>query len=179
MKKILVFILMVFSLPSFGQQTQTPTPDSLYTDIVQVDSLSQNQLFSRAKLFVATRFNSAPDVTKLSDEAAHTIVVKGRLNRFYVNPFNKSLGGAVNFTLKIATKEGKYKYEITDLYHSDVHHNGDYSGGSLSNEKPACGGLFMTKRNWHKIKEDADNQLQQLIQELYASMKAPANQDNW
>lgn len=181
-----IYLILIICLGSFLSAISQELPKDKngeieYSQIIQVDSASDQTLFSRAKLFCAQYFNSSTDVIKLEDSKTFTIVAKGLLNRNYTNPFNKSFGGNVKFTLTIQAKSGKYRYSINDLYHSDPHPNGDYSGGSLLLEKPACGTLFMTKKAWQKIKLDSDTQIKKIIQNLIIAMgdHNASDKENW
>jgi hypothetical protein len=179
------YLILLFCLSPFLSISQDLPKDKNgeieYAEIIQVDSASDKSLFSRAKIFCAKNFKSSTDVIKLEDAEPFTIVAKGLLNKIYTNPFNKTFGGNVKFTLTIQAKEGRYKYSINDLYHSDPHYNADYSGGSLLLEKPACGTLFMTKKAWQKIKEDTDIQIKKMIQNLIIVMADhnTSDKDNW
>lgn len=152
-----------------------------YSSVIQMDTCSAEILYSRAKLFIANYFNSAPDVTKLEDASSHTLVVKALFPRIYTNPFNKAHGGNVKFQFTIQCKNGRYKYAINNLVHSDINANGNFSGGDLENEKPLCGTFFMTRKIWYKIKAESDQYANQMISNLKTTMAGSENftSDNW
>jgi len=66
--------------------------------------------------------------------------------------------GYVSFTIEVSIKAGKYKIKITKLYHTSTFYTkyGYASGGSFYNEKPDCGGMKMTKKQWATIKKTTD-----------------------
>ena len=120
-----VFLLIAFSLCAKAQKEMPNLPiDSAsnkitYTKVVWLDtSLTQLELFSRAREWFARAFKSSNNVIQMEDKDAGKIVGKG-LTQVYC----KSMGadrkcGFVNFTISIYLKDGRYKYEITDFYHS-------------------------------------------------------------
>ena len=172
MKNYLILsALCLFTHLSIAQTSNDAENSSTYIEVVNVDSVSAETLYSRAKMFVANEFNSATDVTKLDAPTTMTLIIKARLPRNYTNPFNHAFGGAVRFRFVIQCKDGRYKYVLDELVHEDKQPAGDYSGGSLANEKPACGGLFMTKKGWAKIKADTVSHLKKFVSDLEVAMR--------
>jgi hypothetical protein len=117
MKKLLFFTLLT-SLNCFAQDVILPkdsvTGKMTYTDVVKIDSSKANELYSKAKMWIAEAFKSAKDVMQLDDKDNSTLIAKG------LTIWNgKALGstsqiGYVHFTIKIECKEGRYKYTFTD-----------------------------------------------------------------
>lgn len=89
-----------------------------YTEVVSVDSVSAEELFNRARYFVAQTFNDPEYVTKIEDKENGLVYVKAA---FYYNPkilLSSALTpGPVRYQLKISVKDNKYKYELFDFYH--------------------------------------------------------------
>ncbi|MCA4897769.1 MAG: DUF4468 domain-containing protein [Bacteroidota bacterium] len=83
----------------------------LFSEVVQVDSVSKNELYSRSKDFFVSVFKSAKDVVQLDDKEAGIVTGKG---------FSKIQEAGVElqmwYSIKIQSKNGRYKYEIFDLY---------------------------------------------------------------
>ncbi|SKD10116.1 protein of unknown function [Chitinophaga ginsengisegetis] len=185
--KYLIFVLLAAaSLSVKAQEITFPKNDAgniEYTNVIAVDSASEQQLYSRARLFVANAFKSATDVTQLEDPTTFTVVTKGNLPRFYSNPFNKTQGGFVAFKFTVQCREGRYKYSVTDLIHkqsanSTIHD----SGGLLTNEVPDCGRLNLPLKSWKRLKVQTDQNINLFINELKQTMagkKAFSGNDNW
>ena len=135
MKKLLI-ILLIFPLLSLAQKNDKYqklidkyTLDStewifpqkngvvIYTDVVDVDSsIKKDELYNRAKAWFVTEYKSANAVLQMQDKDAGIIMGKGIFEAGY------NMGLMVGFqivsvyhTVKIFIKDGKYKYEITDL----------------------------------------------------------------
>ena len=129
MKKLLLTsILFLAALSSFAQSElppQNPMPtDSvtgkvIYKSIQKIDSASKDELYSRAKVWIATTFNSANDVIQLDDKTNGQIIIKGKYS--FTITQNLGIAGANKYesytplNISIGLKEGKYKIEITDL----------------------------------------------------------------
>ena len=151
MKKLL-FCLMIVPLYSIGQASIDTTSFN-FTGIDSIDSVSAKVLMSRAKLFVAESFKSAKDVIQLDDAEGNVLVVKGNIIPIIKVPLlGKTAYGYVHFTMKVQTKDGKYKYTLSEFDH-ESHEQNQGSGGLLTREKPACGTFLMSKSYWRQIKE--------------------------
>lgn len=88
---------------------QNGTP--YYSEVVLVDSsIKQSTLFLRAKKWFVDYYKSAKDVIQLEDRESGEIIGKGvcALKIGFV-------GIDVYHTVRIYVKDGKYKYEITNL----------------------------------------------------------------
>jgi hypothetical protein len=133
-----------------------------FVEVVKVDSVDAGTLYSRAKLFIANAFVSAQDVTQLADENTKTVVCKGNMTA--------AVGGVVRFTLTIQCKDGRYRFSLTDFYHSFESKN--MSGGNLENEKPACGGFNMIRSQWAKIKNRFHDDASTLITAMKTSLQS-------
>lgn len=186
MKYLLFVLLITASVPLKAQEISFPKNESgniEYTEVIALDSASGQQLYSRARLFVANAFKSATDVTQLEDPTTFTLITKGNLPRFYSNPFNKTQGGYVSFKFTVQCRAGRYKYSVTDLIHkqsavSTIHD----SGGSLTNEIPDCGRLNLPLKSWKRLKVQADHDINLFIGELKQTMAGKtefSGKDNW
>ncbi|HEY8688273.1 MAG TPA: DUF4468 domain-containing protein [Chitinophagaceae bacterium] len=171
MRKVFLLVTFVFSVSIYGQQP--PSNPYLQTEVVNVDSISVQTLYSRTKLFIAENFKSAKTVIQLDDPETKTLVVKGGVTPYIKNAFAGRTYGISMFTLKIQCKDNKYKYTLSDIYHEKVSTD-EYSGGSFENDKPACGTAFLNNKAWHKIKDNSIEKINNLI----ALMKVQVSSKN-
>jgi hypothetical protein len=82
----------------------------VYTEIVKIDSTDSKELYVKAHEWFANTFNSAQNVVQLDDKDAGTIIGKG------VFEFDETVMVVwVNFTIEIQTKDGKYKYTLSNF----------------------------------------------------------------
>jgi hypothetical protein len=92
-----------------------PTTGKLvYTEVVQVPGASQAELYARAKLWFASTFKSAKDVVQAEDKEAGIIQGTG-FQEIIVMAMGLPIHERLWYTIKIAIKEGRYKYDITDF----------------------------------------------------------------
>lgn len=154
--------------------------DSTYivSKVVQVDSVSKEELYRRAKLWVATTYNSAQNVIQLDDKDNYTLVIKAQF------PVTASAGlmmrlnqGNVKYTLTIQCKDGRYKYSAENFIHEC--HVGYGSGGDLHNETPVGS---MPIKGWIDIKGQGKSYIENLSAAIENAMSAKSQKlksDNW
>jgi hypothetical protein len=99
--------------PAYPKDATTGLID--YTEAVPVEGVSKADLFTRAKLWLAGSFKSAKDVVQTEDKDAGIIVGKG-YSPISLTFFGHAVPYQLHYTLKLNFKDGKYKYELTDLY---------------------------------------------------------------
>jgi len=172
----LMLTLILFVKVSVSQDTTFTI-----SKIVTVDSISKEELFGRAKLWVATSYNSAKNVVQLDDKENTTIVIKALF------PVTAKAGlmirmeqGNVKYTLTIQCKDGRYKYTLTDFIHEC--HTGYGSGGNLSNEIPDCGYGRCPKGGWMDIKGQGETYIKNLeisIVEGMSNKSKSSKNDDW
>jgi hypothetical protein len=185
MKKL--FLLGVITLLSvtsiFGQTETLNLPiDSLtgkinYTEVVSVDTLSNKQeLFSRAREWFAKAYKSSTKVIQMEDKESGKIVGKALIQVFYKYMGLKP-GGYINYTISIYIKNGKYKYELTDFFHTGVSVNGySLDGGAcekILKEKKGAGYLSYDK-TYELYLFQMDENIKALVSDLKAAMKTKA-----
>lgn len=169
-------ILTVCTINLFSQETSFPvdanTGRLLYSEVVRVDSVNSQELYVRAHSWIARSFNSASNVIQLDDKAAGMIVVKGvfAVKDNVVNPtmMDVSLSGTVDFTLEIQTRDGRYKYIITDLVFKLLGQR-EYD---LRSSTISVGGFYKTKTNmrWLELRQNTDATILRIIESLRQAM---------
>ena len=183
--KLLLAILFLFPIYFFaqGQSTEIVLPrDSntqqiTYTGVVMVDSVSADDLFSRAKFFVADYFVSQKAVTDLTDEHTKTILIKPLL-KMDLNGFSAAgYSGYTHYDLKIENKDGRYRYTISNFIyyaHTGGALNPKILTYNLSEEQPKN----ITKAAWEQLHQRLAIQMDQLVDFLKQYMsKAKASTD--
>lgn len=123
MKKLTALLIAV-TLGCLSVQAQTPNIPIVndricYTEVVAVDSvLTKSDLYTRVRQWFAKNYKSANSVIQMDDKDAGVIVGKALMQVYH-----KGLGlifesGYINYTVSVYVKDGRYKYEITDFYHT-------------------------------------------------------------
>jgi len=150
-----------------------------YEEVVPVDNTSADELFFRAKLLVADRYVSSSDVTKLEDKENGLIIVKALFiiahNQFVNN-------GRISYTLKLETKDNRYKYTITDLrYKFNIryeHINRDYDEDLIQWGLPTDG--YESKyhnENMVSFSKDVNSRIEKFINLIKKDMSIPHKSD--
>lgn len=122
MKKLFwtVFVLTTYTT-SYAQIEPLPKVDGEYgySEIVTVDSMNKESLYSNAKVFLANAFKSSKDVIQYEDKEAGKIIGKGNLS--VIGNQNKVMGQSwerkitAYFSFEISCKDNKYRYRIYDI----------------------------------------------------------------
>lgn len=203
MKK-LIFILYFF-IPAFCFAQE-------YTEVVQVEGKTAQQLYTSAREWFAKTFVSANDVIQMEDPTSGKIIGKGsnHIAEGYVvgkgiATIFTTMDWYPNYTLKIEVKDGRYKYELTDIKIKSIDSFGntaevpfadyiaridEYKNGSdpewlLANPTPelkmnkSTARIFaQTNAATYKLIQNTNAGIDNLIADLKANM-AKAGNDNW
>lgn len=124
-----------------------------YTLIKEVPEVSKDELFLRAMTWVNQTYNSGKSVIQFSDKESGKIM--GKAN---VDALGKALGmvykiGYFSYSFTIQVKDGKYKYEVTDIFHNTIEPEKIASVGPIEKEEPKVGFMFApSKKQWKDMK---------------------------
>lgn len=124
-KKMLATVFCFVASTSLAGNIEYPLPtvDSKinYSEVVTVDGAKKDNLYSKAKLWIANTFHSSDDLI-LDDRENGVILSKGTIqikeNEVAVRSFLDTKTPIVKtweFTLKIQLKDGRYKAEMYDI----------------------------------------------------------------
>lgn len=149
MKKTLLIIPLLFlAIPMLAQSDKEAdqnrygkgkmpfTEDGrvVFSKIVSANECNADKIFNSVRLCITELFNSANDVIQMEDKESHILVCKG----FSKVPTRGLMGGVqaaqVWYTLKIQTKDGRYKIDIYDI-------KGHYPGGVVN-------GIYLNPADW-------------------------------
>lgn len=177
--KILIALLTIYGIANAQEKTFFPidsvTGKIIYTEIVKADSTTKEKLYLKGREWLANTFKSSKEVIEMDDKEAGLIIGKGTL----VVSLNGDWG-YIHFTVALYFKDGRYKYEIKNITHEHPKSAsgsllGD--GGAIENENPGCGKMYMTQKQWDKIKANADSNIKILIADLKKSMLKTKSKD--
>ncbi|MFD2961393.1 MULTISPECIES: DUF4468 domain-containing protein [Olivibacter] len=119
MKKYLFTILL---LPLISKSQVLPLDEKTgkisYSEIVQ-QTATKDELYSRAKIWLARTFNSAQDVVQSEDKEGGHIVAKGITTYTFISKYKKiatPVDIQMHFTLFLDFKDGRYRYNFTDMH---------------------------------------------------------------
>ncbi|MGI4864631.1 MAG: DUF4468 domain-containing protein [Janthinobacterium lividum] len=117
-------ILLLALLASFTASAQTVAPvfpidattgHVTFEGVVPTEGINKADLYSHARTWFAKTFASADAVLQLEDATAGKLIGKGftdiHVSTGYYSPVRTKLW----FTMQVEVKDGRYRYEITDL----------------------------------------------------------------
>jgi hypothetical protein len=174
-------LIAVMTMTVFGQDPLT------YTEVVQTDSASKNELYNRAKLWFVNAYNSASDVLQMDNKEEGQIIGKA-IMKYNPTVFSGSeqTKGNIKYTIKIFVKDSRYKYEITDFVHDPYGNQyGKTSMGLITTDEECPNPKSMAKGWSNKVWRDIKNQIESNMTSLIASLKqsmtkqAESKSDDW
>lgn len=176
-----ILILLILSLNSIGQEPLT------YTEVIKVDSVSKDELYNRAKLWLIYAFNSANHVIQYDNKEEGQIIGKAII-KYDPKIFSASTQteGNIKYTIKIFVREGRYKYEITDFIHDPYIENPGKAGMGLITTSEECPNprdlaKGWSNRVWKDIKTQIEDNIVPLTDSLKQGMikKTESESDDW
>jgi hypothetical protein len=160
-------------------------------EVVVVADTPATELHSRARLWFAETYRSSTSVVQLDDVEGAVLIGKAAF------PFRPTKGGmtvgyllpgVIRYTVKVESREGRYRYSISDVAHeaSPTNHT-PWSFGTLvaGANSPACfSGQVVCPTGWGAtlhadMKSQFEAQATKLVESLARKMAAPRSQDNW
>lgn len=200
MKQITLILILLFGVNILAQDKIS------YSEVVQVENISKDELFNRAIVFFSTKlvnikqdrstiflkgFNSLQHQIIQQDINNGQIILKGQFN---YNPamltYSAQVVGIIEFTMFVYVKDGRYKYELTDFIHTptdEKHFGRFYNNKSLSftlikSEEFPNEVNKLNKGTKDKIYKDVLQQVDkysvEMISAFKSSMEMPAQNEN-
>jgi hypothetical protein len=127
MKNFALFVILLLGFKGNCQNfiaDNFPTKDGMiyYSDVVEVDTaLTATDLYLNAKSWLVGAFKSSKSVIQVDDKDLNIVVVKSYLSDGPQDYLGTHVDAKKWFTLKIETKEHRYRYTLTDVrYECDV-----------------------------------------------------------
>lgn len=186
-------IVFLFGLASFATQAQESP--LMYSDVIAVDSVSAGQLFERARRWFNSAFRDSDEVLNIQDRESSELSGKGRL-KYSSRVFSGSVAteGYITFRITVLTKDGRYKYEVTDFTHegNDQNRYGPADFGFITTDSECpytmkqvwprsaslSSGKAWTTKVWNDIKSVIDKDMTTLVASLIQEMNKPAGSES-
>ncbi len=175
----LILALVTFVNYVKGQDIVLPsdsTGKTIYTEVVQVDSSSKNELFLRAKTWFAKVYKSSKSVIQNDDKDAGLIYGTAITKVFFSVLGVSSHVGNIRYSVAIYIKDNRFKYELKEWFFSDEG-IGNRENAEVNNIKPED----WTDRFWERAKSTVNLEAQTLITSLKEEMakRSPAQSNDW
>ncbi|MEJ7666722.1 MAG: DUF4468 domain-containing protein [Hymenobacter sp.] len=142
--------------------------------MVPVPGATEADLYARAAAWVAKTYTPADTVTR--QPAQGELLVRGARPAVLYRPFQgvprPVYAGAVRHTLTVYVKDGRYKYQLTNLTHGAGGTLNMNSGGALEQEKANLFGYvgLGSHKPWTDLKVAATRDARHLVADLQVAM---------
>lgn len=186
MKKTL-FLLMMLGLVAPSLKAQDVTPLT-YSEVIQVDGVSKDELYNRAKQWFSSAYRDANKVIKDESKSDGSITAKA-IMRYNSGILSGSAitKGAISYDIAIAVRDGRYKYVISNFIHTpyDDEQYGNFGLITTSDEAPKVKLKLGTTNGWRRkvwedIKKQIDEYTPALIEDMKSGMsKAAPTEEDW
>ncbi len=180
----ITFLFLFLPFFSFAQNDSlnlhfdSSTQKITYSEVVKIDSVSAEDLLSRAKITLTNLFVSGKDVTQIIDENAKQIVGKGFLVPVISNGLMKMAAGKVWFTLTIQCREGRYKYTLTNFEHEG---NPGTMWPQSNGPIESFNNHVLTRAQYQRLRDYIYNDIKNFIPKMKSEManSSNSNSKNW
>ncbi|HKL09129.1 MAG TPA: DUF4468 domain-containing protein [Bacteroidales bacterium] len=182
MKKILIIIFLLFSVSKLYSQ------NNFIWDIV-VDSLpeTQNELYSKTKLFIGEMWISAQDVIQTDEKEAGIVLIKGttEISRAWMTFTSNRRTWIFKYTIKFFVKDSKCRIILEDLRCTDAWDNNNVKQTLMpvSTRYPEQNGKKITGVNedqYYELMRSLRTDLQRIVDSYTEYMrKSDITNDKW
>lgn len=176
MKTLFTTLLVLIAFGSFAQEqapADLPVDESgkiNFTEVVQVDGTDKAELYTRARAWFATTFNSANNVLEMDDKEAGVLI-----GNAYRDITIMSLGIPVRvkfwYNVKVYQKDGRYKYDITDLSYEAYPSKYDMNPSKMPAEPIVIDNLYKPNGKPRAINQSYKEETVQAVTALANSLK--------
>jgi len=150
-----------------------------YLGVVEQEETNSDSLYTRAKRWAQARFGKQSKNLFEIDKKNQKLVLNGVIvaNNYYSKYTKKDIGRHY-FKMTIWLKEGRYKYQITNLVHEGIKPN---NGTPTRNYFEFYYTSTKAVKTYDKILRDADTDIKKLMEEFVKAMKDPiiVDEEDW
>lgn len=180
MKHILSYAFVIFSAVLLNAQDMpidSKTGKITYLEVIETPGLTAKDLYKIAKDWGQSK---ALKLTKDS-EAEGEMSFDGTFPIDYERTKGKVEKSKVTFKLSVFTKDGKYRYIVTDFVQTGA--TPSVTGGKLELATPQCSLSGINAANWSYIKKRTQSAAEALVADLKRVIKEaqndPAKSKDW
>ena len=175
-----LYAMPTATLPDYDPADADPLPLDpqtqriAYEGVVPVPGVGAADLYARAAAWVAKTYTPADTITR--QPAQGELLVRGARPTVLYRPFQgvprPVFAGAVRHTLTIYVKDGRYKYQLTNLAHAAGGTPNMNSGGALEQDKANLFGYvgLGSHKPWADLKVAATRDARHLVADLQFAM---------
>lgn len=179
MKKTIPILALIFWTNFVQSQADTAL---LFTQVITTDSLTAEQSYDKAMLWVSKTFTDANKSVQTADKTAWQIVAKGKIPFELLIPMGSPGNGYISMTVNLFFKQGRTKIEVTGFTH-DITSYGYPSWGTITsalqspNVSWAGVGQKLKDKNWNAMQKMCSDMAEGLIASYKAHMQKPEKAD--
>jgi hypothetical protein len=169
--------------PEKKENVMIPTKEGLifYEQVAQCTG-NQKELYLKARKWFVDTFHNAKSVLQMEDKEDGKLAGKA----FHIYMFNNGLSSsyiAIDFTLNIDIKDGKYRVQFYDMYGANTNLNGSFGYDAMSVRTIEYNKVLDDYRSGKrekynkKLLDGMNNEVKTLFSSLEKVMKAPPTDD--
>lgn len=150
-----------------------------YIEVIEQEETGSDSLYTRARRWAQTKFGKNEKAVFEVDKKNQKLVINGTLNAYsYNSKYTKRPIGKYQFKMTVWIKEGRYKYQITNLVHEGVKPN---SGNPTRNYFEYYYTSTKAVKIYDKLLRDADQDIKKMMAEFVKIMKDPiiVDEEDW
>lgn len=179
MKKVILIGLLLYFGSAAAQRfpTDSVTGKIVYKEVVEVDSATKGELFDLGKAWFVDAFKSANDVIQNENKEKGEVTGKG-LSKLSVEIETgyKDQTAVISlnlyYTISIKFKDGKYKYEIYNIYVSS------YLDGKTYETSFETYAASSTKSQI-EIAAEIDSEIRRIISSIKSALVKEESDEDW
>lgn len=178
MKTAITILAFIFWTNLVQSQTDTAL---LFTQVITTDSLTAEQAYDKAMLWVSKTFADANKSVQTADKTAGQIVAKGKVPFELLIPMGSPGTGYISMAVNLFFKQGRTKIEVTDFNHA-ITAFGYPSWGAITSatQSPNVNwsvGQKMKDKNWNAMQKTCTQVAEGLIADYKAHMQKAEKAD--
>lgn len=109
------FLTLLVAFSALFASAQLPVKDGKVTyEIIDSVPGTKAQIYSRAKMWLATAFKDAKEVVQVDDREAGELAAKGAF-RFSYAAMMMNVDSRATFVLRLSARDGRYRAIVTDI----------------------------------------------------------------
>lgn len=180
MRRIVLFLTV--TLCAFIARAQESVKLDL-VEVVPVEGVSADDLYDRAEMWVSQAFKNPDKVVKYKNKETHQLILNPQIPFQYSHLVGSAVvAGSIDYTVKINTREGRYRLEITDCYHKASYSLGLLTADSILLErKHKSGTLKWEQKVWTELLATMRKEMAVISASLKAAMVIPdsSQSEDW
>ena len=179
MKKVVAILFVLASVKANAQANFPPIPTDretkliTYSDVVNQTGVDATELFRRANEWYSKFYNNPTEKLRKKDDEAKTLELFVRFKIYNVDKkgVKTDSGELMQYTLTIACKDGKYRYEFTKF---------NLKGPSFKPAEPLLDKSNPQAERNATWMQQLDEEIKRVINDLEKGMTAtPKKKDDW